>query len=87
MLMGERRGRASPRQTEEFLIRLGRLRIDLAPVRIDAGIFSLARVHRLTFYDAAYLELAQREAIALATLDRDLAKAASVERVQLVIAI
>jgi predicted nucleic acid-binding protein len=37
----------------------------------------LARNHRLSVYDAAYLELAQREGIPLATLDADLQKAAA----------
>jgi predicted nucleic acid-binding protein len=86
LLVGERRGRASQRQTEEFLIRLARLRIGTAPVRDDADIFFFARRHRLTFYDAAYLALAQREQIALATLDQNLAMAAGAEGVPLVIA-
>lgn len=36
----------------------------------------LADVHRLTLYDAAYLELALRNALPLASLDRDLCNAA-----------
>jgi predicted nucleic acid-binding protein len=43
----------------------------------------LARLHALTFYEAAYLELAKREALPLATLDRDLEKAATAEGVAL----
>ena len=39
-------------------------------------IFSLCRRHRLTAYDAAYLELALREGVPLATGDRSLKKAA-----------
>jgi predicted nucleic acid-binding protein len=39
--------------------------------------------HRLTSYDAAYLELAMRTALPLATLDQDLRKAASAEGVSL----
>jgi len=35
----------------------------------------LAERHRLTLYDAAYLELAQRRRLPLATLDEDLIKA------------
>jgi predicted nucleic acid-binding protein len=42
----------------------------------------LARVHRLTVYDAAYLELAAREGVPLATLDSALARAARVEGVE-----
>lgn len=37
---------------------------------------SLAKAYRLTSYDAAYLELALRESLPLATLDKDLLKAA-----------
>src|ERR1035438_7211246 len=40
-----------------------------------------ARTHRLSVYDAAYLELAQREGLPLATLDADLRKAAAGEGV------
>ena len=39
----------------------------------------LAIRHRLTVYDAAYLELAQRLRVPLATLDRDLQAAAKAE--------
>jgi predicted nucleic acid-binding protein len=47
-------------------------------------VLSLARRHRLTVYDAAYLELAQRETVPLATLDRVLTDAARSERVALI---
>jgi predicted nucleic acid-binding protein len=43
----------------------------------------LAHLHRLTLYDAAYLELAQRRGLPLATLDCDLRTAAIAERVHL----
>jgi predicted nucleic acid-binding protein len=45
---------------------------------------ALARRHRLTVYDAAYLELALREVVPLATLDQALAAAAQAEGVSLV---
>jgi predicted nucleic acid-binding protein len=44
---------------------------------------ALARKRKLTVYDAAYLELAKRKALRLATLDRDLEKAAITEGVAL----
>jgi predicted nucleic acid-binding protein len=44
---------------------------------------SLARRYRLTVYDAAYLELAQRQGVPLATLDGALAAAATAENVPL----
>jgi predicted nucleic acid-binding protein len=46
-------------------------------------MFQLSRQHRLTLYDAAYLELAARRRIPLATLDRAVEKAARNERVML----
>jgi len=84
MLVGERRKRISATQTIYFLARLSRLRIMEAQRPADAGIFALARRHRLTFYDAVYLELAERENVALATLDEELAEAARAEGVALV---
>jgi predicted nucleic acid-binding protein len=43
----------------------------------------LAERHRLTLYDAAYLELAQRRGLPLASLDRELRAAASEENIAL----
>ena len=45
--------------------------------RAWAETLVLADRYRLTVYDAAYLELAQRRALPLATLDEDLGAAAS----------
>jgi predicted nucleic acid-binding protein len=42
----------------------------------------LAERHQLTLYDAAYLELALRRNLPLATLDADLCRAAKAEKVQ-----
>ncbi len=44
----------------------------------------MSRHHRLILYDAAYLELVQREDLTLATLDAELARAARLEKVPLV---
>jgi predicted nucleic acid-binding protein len=43
----------------------------------------LAQQHRLTSYDAAYLELAIRRGLPLATLDEALQAAAKIEKVPL----
>lgn len=51
-----------------------RVRIDRAPD--ETAILGLARSRRPTVYDASYLELAQREALPLATLDTALHQAA-----------
>jgi predicted nucleic acid-binding protein len=53
--------------------------VDHAPD--ESEVLTLARRHRLTVYDAAYLELARREALPLATLDSELANAARAEKV------
>jgi len=58
--------------------------LKLAPVMVDlaTGVhafdetLAIAREHRLTPYDAAYLELALRLSAPLATLDKDLRRAA-----------
>lgn len=86
MLMGERRGRSNEQRTGFALDRLSRMTIRQAPTPLDIDVLMLARKHRLTFYDAAYLELAQRTGLALATLDRELIDAARLENIPLVTA-
>jgi predicted nucleic acid-binding protein len=61
------------------------------PVKVDAeadrqawsAALSLAERHGLTVYDAAYLEIASRRKIPLATLDRQLREAATSDGIQL----
>ena len=84
LLRGERRGRSSVQQTAQFQDLLDELPITIVPIVPPNVILSLARRHNLTFYDAAYLELAQRENIPLATLDQALARAAIAEGVPLI---
>lgn len=83
LAVNERRGRATQQGSNEFLRRLVRLPIRFAPLPDDDVLMALARKHRLTIYDAAYLELAVREGLPLATLDRALEKAAVAEGVAL----
>ena len=66
-----------------FLRDLALLPIRLEPPGDDASLMALARERKRTVYDAAYLELAKREALPLATLGRDLEKAAIAEGVAL----
>ena len=42
-----------------------------------SDILFLAREHKLSTYDASYLDLAMREGVALATLDKGLRRAAA----------
>jgi predicted nucleic acid-binding protein len=83
LLTGERVGRMDSIGTAGFLADLEALsiRIDRAPE--SDVVLALARTHRLTIYDAAYLELASRIDAPLATLDRQLARAATVASVRL----
>ena len=46
------------------------------PARVVTVVYELAREHGLSVYDASYLDLALREDLPLATLDRRLAEAA-----------
>jgi predicted nucleic acid-binding protein len=83
LLASERRNRITEAMSDAFLRDLA-----LLPIRFDASgddaiLLTLARKRKLTVYDAAYLELAKREALPLATLDRDLEKAAIAEGVGL----
>src|SRR5215210_5063467 len=67
LIMAERRGRASEDNSAAFLRRLQRLSITLDTILSEPETMALARRHRLTVYDAAYLELALREGVPLAT--------------------
>jgi predicted nucleic acid-binding protein len=84
VLLGERRQRISEDHATNFLDQLGQCSIKYAPLSDHASILALARRHRLSFYDAVYLELAQREGVGLATLDNRLATAARTEGVVVV---
>lgn len=84
--MGVRRKRHSRTFRDATLEDLALLPISLDP-ETDRQAWSatvrLAERHKLTLYDAAYLELAQRRSLPLATLDTELRSAASVEGVVL----
>lgn len=80
LAQGERRGRIVPERSAELLVLLGNLDVrtddhELAELR--GPILALTRTHGLTAYDAAYLELARRLALPLATLDSALRRAAA----------
>jgi predicted nucleic acid-binding protein len=83
LLTGERVGRMTPIGTAAFLADLETLsiRIDHAPV--SEAVLAFARTQRLTIYDAAYLDLAARLGVPLATLDPQLARAAVAAQVPL----
>ena len=84
LVLGERRGRLTEQETARFLRSVSRLRISLDRTPSETAVMTLARRHRLTVYDTAYLELARRQALPLATLDGELARAAQAEQVALI---
>jgi predicted nucleic acid-binding protein len=78
--------------SQKPLLRDGALAsLALLPVKVDAeadreawsAALNLAERHRLSVYDAVYLDIASRRKIPLATLDRELRDAASDEEIQL----
>jgi predicted nucleic acid-binding protein len=85
LLIAEAAKRKKPAETVEFLSLLGKLAIETDE---ETGHYAatttiaLGRRHKLTSYDAAYLELAMRRGAALATLDRNLRLAAAKEGVR-----
>jgi len=84
LVVNERRGRITEPETANFLRDLARLRIRIDRLPEETEILRLTRAHRLSVYDASYLEVAQREHIPLATLDAKLSVAARAERVTLI---
>ncbi len=84
LLVSERRQRITPARTAGFLKALANLPMSLDRQIGEAALLSLARDHVLTAYDAAYLELAQRKRLSLATLDKALAAAARASGVPLI---
>ncbi|MBU2743233.1 MULTISPECIES: type II toxin-antitoxin system VapC family toxin [Acidithiobacillus] len=87
LLAGARRGRITMPELRELLPDL-RLLPEAIDHQTDAAAWSatldLADEHGLTIYDAAYLELALRKKLPLATLDKQLLAAALAVGVALV---
>ena len=86
LVQAERRGRISSAAIRTYLGLLEGLPISLdQPTTVSAwhDTLALARSHRLTSYDAAYLELALRRGLPLATRDKALQAAARLEGVPL----
>jgi predicted nucleic acid-binding protein len=82
----ESKGLMTEARTQAFIALLGRLNIvvDNATAAQALGeTLGLARRHKLSAYDAAYLELALRTGLPLATLDDELAKSARKSGVRL----
>lgn len=72
LLMSERRGRLTTAMTENFLGLLHKLRITVDTHSISSiseRIIDLGRNYATTSYDAAYLDLALRENLPVASID------------------
>ena len=86
LIGAEKRYEITTGEIEGFISQLENL-----PIHVDAltshqafnRTISLARAYNLSSYDAAYLELAVRAGIPLATLDKDLIKAAKNSSVEI----
>jgi predicted nucleic acid-binding protein len=76
LLLNERRGRIAEVDSMQFLNRLGGFDIRIDNLLAGADVLHFARSRRLSVYDAAYLALAARELLPLATLDKGLQSAA-----------
>lgn len=77
LLAGERRDRLTESQSARFVALLAQLPILVDTASVDVGaVLAAGRQHLLTAYDAAYLVLAEREGVPLATLDARLRAAA-----------
>jgi predicted nucleic acid-binding protein len=82
--MGEGRGLLTEQQTGRFLRDLTRVAIIIDGIPDEPAALTLARRRRLTVYDSAYLEVAVRRDLPLATLDGELARAAQAEQAVLI---
>ncbi|UKO98161.1 type II toxin-antitoxin system VapC family toxin [Nostoc sp. UHCC 0870] len=88
LLVAERRKRMTQEQSEEAITLLQSLLIKVdssANTNVFGAILDLGRQEGLAAYDAAYLELALRLGLPLATLDARLAEAATRCGVELVV--
>lgn len=89
VLGAEKRAEIDAGEIEGFISQLENL-----PIQVDSlthnkaftRTLALSRIYKLSSYDAAYLELAIREGLPIATLDKDLRKAAKKADVKIYLA-
>lgn len=77
LIVNERRGRLTAEDRRQTLVDLGELRIERDAAHDEALLLRLAREYRLSAYEAAYLEVASRRELPIASLDRRLVDAAA----------
>ena len=79
LLVGEKRGRTTSAKSRRFvaLIRSLPIRVvDHSPARVFDDVLGLGRDRNLTSYDAAYLDLARRLEMPIASINRRITRAA-----------
>ena len=87
LLYAQRQGRVTAERVEQFLTQLLRFRIHIEPLTTQQAVRDVRQVahtYQLTAYDAAYLAVARRYSLPLATLDKALMTAARAAGVRLV---
>jgi predicted nucleic acid-binding protein len=81
VLMAERHKLMSVLQGDQCMVEMDQLRLTSiqsdSEFRSSREVLTVARTFQLTVYDACYLELARREGLPLATLDKSLRAAAA----------
>jgi predicted nucleic acid-binding protein len=86
LLIAQRRGTITVEERAEVMRELTRLHVTIDPETASQAwreSFVLAQMHRLTLYDATYLELSLRQRLPLATFDAALQRAATAAHVPL----
>jgi predicted nucleic acid-binding protein len=79
LLGAEKRGDTSLGEVERFIAQLEGLPLHVDSLTANQSFsrtMALARAYKLSSYDAAYLELALRKGLPIATLDKDIMKSA-----------
>ncbi len=78
LLVAERKKKISPADSSHFLDLLSKLPITILEenhLQFKETLMNLGRTYRLSAYDAAYLNLAMNQGLAIATLDDELRNA------------
>jgi len=87
LLVSERRRRLSEADSIRFLTLLAQLPLTVEQEQSEKAmmrILALARKHKLSSYDASYLDLAMRSGLPIATLDKNLRAAAKRAQVAII---
>jgi predicted nucleic acid-binding protein len=87
LLTAFRRGRLPETKAPALIGALDRLRVDIdrgiAPEFLTQATLTVGLAHRLSAYDASYLELAMRRGLPIATQDERLQRAAGAAGIQI----